>query len=222
MYQGEKENVSEYMTGLQHSFFKKFDENLVPNENCKNVQNFDISGENTNSCPMEKGLTEPNDHYIRAGDNLLSTRSTKKSEHPTSRGSYMPGSTSDYLFSGFFGQRNEERADASVQNFYNVTKPFPMAEEERKSFSNFKSESFNPSYDFMNIKTTNKKIKTNDENFNGSFINNFSQNRWTKQGLNSSNINNISTFSACSTSFNDLVKSVSLSNLKKKKGMLYF
>jgi hypothetical protein len=215
MLQAEQGN-SEYLTALQHSFFKKVEDNPQQIESMLPVKNFDPLGENDRlNFPTKNG--EFNDLYIKSGDNLLSTMSTRKSENMNNKSSYEPGSGFNCLYSGFFGQKNEDVMSQAAQNFYTVTKPFPMAEDEKKSDCYKKDCMLSPGLDISNYNLGNKRQKAEICDFNGSFIDNFSSGK-----INSGNVNNISSYSNCSDSFNDLVKSVSLSNLKKKKSKIKF
>jgi hypothetical protein len=214
MFQAEQENNS-YLSALQHSFFKKVEESSQHVDNMLPVQSFDPLGENLNKTfPIKND--EFNDMYTKCGDNLLSTMSSRKSETINNKGPYEPGSGFNCLYSGFFGQKNDNAMSQAAQNFYTVTKPFPMAEDEKKTDFYKKADKVSSGFDLLNCQIGNKRQKAETCEFNGSFIDNFSGDK-----INQSNVSNITSFSNSSYSFNDLVKSVSLSNLKKKKGKFY-
>jgi hypothetical protein len=218
----ENTNDDAYRSALQHSFFKSLENDLTNVDPIQPVQDFEICEVNLNS-NEKNNYMECNDNFNdHKNDGLLSTRSTKKNDNSNY---LVPGSTSDYLFSGFFGQRDKndersERREMMSNNFYTVTKPFPMAEDERKYTKTTENETTNSVYENLKPNILAKKMKVNDENFNGSFFSTSSMIKTTRNIGSSNNNNSIinnSTFSSNTNSFNDLVKSVSLSNLNKKK-----
>ncbi len=217
----ESSNEVAYQNALQHSFFKALENDLNPVEPNEPVRDFYLTEENLMSNSKNKCDEggDFNDHHHKNLNHFLSTKSTKKSETATYGGGLIHGSNSDYLFSGFFGQKGEMMSP----NFHTVTKPFPMAEEERKSFKTSENEKLGSAFEIINPKLATKKQRGEVENFNGSFLNisinkprNMASNN-LNNCMNTSTISNMSGASSQSTSFNDLVKSVSLSNLNKKK-----
>lgn len=213
-----------FESALQHSFFKTLENDLHPIEPKEAVADFFLTEENMRS-NAKKNIDENgefNDNHKFNADHFLSTRSTKKSETPTYGGALVPGSSQDYLFSGFFGQKTEMMSP----NFYSITNPFPMAEDEKKISKIYENDKFGSGCESINSKIVSKKPKSENENFNGSFFSismnkpkNLASNNFNSH-MNTSNILNMSGASNNSTSFNDLVKNVSLSNLNKKKKVL--
>jgi hypothetical protein len=224
MNQFENSHEQPFESALQHSFFKTLENDLNPAEPKEPVGDFFLTEENLRSNTKKNSDEngEFNDNHKLNADHFLSTRSTKKSETPTYGGALVPGSNQDYLFSGFFGQKVEMMSP----NFYTITKPFPMAEDEKKFSKTYENEKFGSAFESINPKLVSKKPKAEVENFNGSFFSismnkpkNLASNNFNTQ-MNTSNISNMSGVSSQSTSFNDLVKSVSLTNLNKKKKVL--
>jgi len=228
-------NGEAFQSTFQHSFFKNTNYEETHKE-YKPVYNFDVEDEKVNFNNNQFSIFKNyNDLNQREDENrLLSTKSTIKAEvnpiQTVGTFSYIQNSANEYLCSGYFGTKTENFSNngnlfgnnSSSSNM--KTKPFPMVEEERTTRGNCQNSYYKSAFEVLDTKVGNTKQKTQNENFNGSFLSVFSNNKTPKAGSNMVNSNNsffnnlnTSTYSSNSTSFNDLVKSVSLSNFNKKK-----
>ncbi len=199
---------------LQHSFFKNLDATLDDRTNFKPVINFDIAEMKNN-----KEFNDQNSKH----DYFLSTKSSKKSEDNLWAGNVIHNSNSEILCSGYFGPRDETKmADnfGNFNNFYLSTNPFSGVEERNFGWKT----KINNELELSNSKINAKKQKLLNDNFNGSFLGGINMNKNTclnKSISHNSLLSNSVNVSASTTSFNDLVKSVNITN-KSKKSKIFF
>lgn len=203
----------EYNSNLQFSLFKPFNNQQNNLENSNFVEDFELSKDENVATTFSKDFNEYNDKQFKPSLHHYNSKSIKKCENNLN----VPNSTSDYLCSGYFGQKNENNVDSNVNC---ATKPFPMAEDCKRSTiyeDCNREELFN---DHLVPNFGDNKPRNKDDtfsNFNGSF---FSTASITK----STNMNNLMNQSNSSNSntFTDLVRNVSLSCLNKKKKSISF
>jgi len=203
----ENSKKEEYNSNLQFSLFKPFNNQINNLENSNFVEDFEISNDENVATTFSKDFNEFNDKQFKLSQHHYNSKSIKKCENNLT----VPNSTSDYLCSGYFGQKNENYVDSNVNC---ATKPFPMAED-------CKRPSIYEDYDREELFNDNlipnfgeNKNRTKDEtfsNFNGSF---FSTTSMTKK-MDMNNFTNQS--NNHSNTFTDMVRNVSLSCLNKKK-----
>jgi hypothetical protein len=219
----EYQNSDEFKTALEQSFFKNIEEH-VTNTNTQN--NFEPV-ENFNFDEDIKSREDFNDYQCGGefyNNKLLSTKSTNKCENINFNMNKIPGSNSELLFSGFFGQKKDDPHSmaTAMGNFFTSTNPF-MEEENRENIFNrnhINANKLDYSYEILNTKIVNNANRHNEENFNGSFLSSSLNGSKNYKSIisNYRNMNN----STNSNSFNDMVKSVSLTNLNKKKKSKFF
>jgi hypothetical protein len=197
-----------FRAGLEHSFFQNIHENIAKENNFEPVDNFSLNDDEAKSINREDFNDHQNDkENIRGG--LLSTKSTCKEESQNLAIPKLLASNSHIFFSGYFGERKEDHRGDHLTNFGNdpqLTNPFAFNETDnyRKPFG--KIQNSNAQVEMINVHT---KILSNHHlnNFNGSLLSSSSSNGNLLRSniLSSRNATN-------SNSFNELVKSVSISN----------
>jgi len=209
-----------FRAGLEHSFFQNIQENIVKENNYEPVYNFSLDDDDAKSINKD----EFNDHQsnkenLRGG--LLSTKSTCKDESQNTTMPKLLASNSHVFFSGYFGERKDDaRGDnlSSLGNAQHTTNPFAFNEidHRKKPFgklqNSFQVEMINVHTKILNNNHTN--------NFNGSILNSSCSNgNVARSNMSASRYGNNS------NSFNDLVKSVSISSFatsRNKKSKLKF
>lgn len=197
----------------EHSFFRNLNQAINEQNSYDPVMNFNL---NDNNEIKAKGGEDKFSNNNYENMKMMSTKSSLKDASFTNT---IQGSNSDLLFSGYFGQRHDQN-NFNDNHFMSkndkAINPFPTIEEEKthKNKSFLSNDSFLPC-------SKRQRLDHGKDRFNGTSFFNTST---------SSNFNKSTTFNKTSTSFNDLVKSVSLSsfdhssnysNPKKKSKKLF-
>jgi hypothetical protein len=205
-----------FRAGLEHSFFRNIQDNITKENNFEPVYNFSLEDDEIKSVKRE----DFNDHNIKVDKftgELLSSKLTPKEESKNFV-QKLQSSNSHLFYSGYFGEKKEDvkAVDGNFSNFRNQnqpTNPFMFNESEniKKAFASARGNITSNQVELINIhtKVLNNSLG-NSQHFNGSFL---------SASMSNSNLNrsNISKYPNSTNSFNDLVKSVSISNLSASK-----
>lgn len=197
-FSGQINESGDYECDLEHSFFKNISQAVTAVSN-ENVTNFEFNDKEASQ-----------DCYKFENSKILSTKSSKKTADCSfKRDRSTPGS--EIFFSGYFGQKQDNPSfnDYENMNKYAMsTNPFPCTEEEKVKKGNF-----NLAFGVLN----SKRQKLNEKSFVGRNLNHFNgPNPVTCRVETSvSSRGSLQNYqgNTTSTSFNDLVKSVSLTSL---------
>jgi len=213
-----------FRAGLEHSFFRNIQDNITKENTFEPVYNFSLEDDEIKSDKKE----DFNDHNIM-GDKFkgepLSTKLTPKEESNNFAAQKLLSPNSHLFFSGYFGEKKEDaKADANFANFRNQNEPtnpfvFNESDNTNRAFATARGNINSNRVELINIhpKVLNNSL-ANSQQFNGSFL---------TTSMSNSNLNrsNFSKYPSNTNSFNDLVKSVSISNFsgsknKKSKNIL--